>query len=112
MYKRQLSDPAVPTAALTVHAVLIGALRTALTSRLEELELWELYQQIELPLCSVLAEMEEEGVLVDRGALVQFGEMLSERIGQVQARIYDPVSYTHLDVYKRQRYLQRGAGRL
>ena len=30
-----------------------------------------------------------EGVLVDRGALVQFGEMLSERIGQVQARIYD-----------------------
>ena len=84
-----LSDPAVPTAALTVHAVLIGALRTALTSRLEELELWELYQQIELPLCSVLAEMEGEGVLVDRGALVQFGEMLSERIGQVQARIYD-----------------------
>ena len=50
---------------------------------------WELYQQIELPLCSVLAEMEGEGVLVDRGALVQFGEMLSERIGQVQARIYD-----------------------
>jgi len=47
-----------------------------------------LYQQIELPLCSVLAEMEREGVLVDRGALVQFGEMLSERIGQVQARIY------------------------
>ena len=84
-----LADPAVPTAALTVHAVLIGALRTALTSRLEELELWELYQQIELPLCSVLAEMEGEGVLVDRGALVQFGEMLSERIGQVQARIYD-----------------------
>ena len=28
-------------------------------------------------------------MLVDRGALVQFGEMLSERIGQVQARIYD-----------------------
>ena len=111
-----LSDPAVPTAALTVHAVLIGALRTALTSRLEELELWELYQQIELPLCSVLAEMEGEGVLVDRGALVQFGEMLSERIGQVQARIYDlagedtfninstqqlgPVSYTHLRAHE------------
>ncbi|MGI5933819.1 MAG: DNA polymerase I [Lawsonibacter sp.] len=83
-----LSDPAAPAAALTAHAVLIGGLRTTLTRRLEELDLFELYQQIELPLCSVLAEMEREGVLVDRGALVQFGEMLSERIGQVQARIY------------------------
>lgn len=83
-----LADPAVPAAALTAHAVLIGALRATLTKRLEELDLFELYQQIELPLCSVLAEMEREGVLVDRGALVQFGEMLSERIGQVQARIY------------------------
>ena len=83
-----LADPTVPAAALTAHAVLIGALRAALAKRLEKLDLLELYQQIELPLCSVLAEMEREGVLVDRGALVQFGEMLSERIGQVQARIY------------------------
>ena len=83
-----LADPAVPATALTAHAVLIGGLRAALAKRLEKLDLLELYQQIELPLCSVLAEMEREGVLVDRGALVQFGEMLSERIGQVQARIY------------------------
>ena len=83
-----LADPAVPATALTAHAVLIGGLRAALTRRLEELELLALYQEIELPLCSVLAEMEGEGVLVDRGALAQFGEMLSERIGQVQARIY------------------------
>ena len=83
-----LADPTVPAAALTAHAVLIGALRAALAKRLEKLDLLELYQQIELPLCSVLAEMEREGVLVDQGALVQFGEMLSERIGQVQARIY------------------------
>ena len=83
-----LADPAVPATALTAHAVLIGGLRAALTRRLEELELFALYQEIELPLCSVLAEMEGEGVLVDRGALARFGEMLSERIGQVQARIY------------------------
>jgi DNA polymerase-1 len=83
-----LADPAVPATALTAHAVLIGGLRAALTRRLEELELLALYQEIELPLCSVLAEMEGEGVLVDRGALARFGEMLSERIGQVQARIY------------------------
>ena len=46
--------------------------------------MWDLYETIELPLCSVLAEMEAEGFLIDRGALVSFGEMLT------------PVSYTHL----------------
>lgn len=51
--------------------------------------MWELYQSIELPLCSVLAEMETEGVLVDRGALAAFGEMLAQRIDQVQRNIYE-----------------------
>ena len=44
---------------------------------------------MDLPLCPVLAEMEEIGVLVDRGALVEFGEMLSQGIDKVQATIYE-----------------------
>ena len=46
------------------------------------------YQQIELPLCPVLAEMEREGMLVDRGALIRFGEMLSQGIQGAQAAIF------------------------
>ena len=53
--------------ALISHCALIGALHQTLRKRLEELDLWTLYQQIELPLCPVLAEMEREGMLVDRG---------------------------------------------
>ena len=83
-----LADPAAPMGALISHCVLIGALHQTLRKRLEELDLWTLYQQIELPLCPVLAEMEREGMLVDRGALIRFGEMLSQGIQGAQAAIF------------------------
>ena len=84
-----LADPAAPAAALLSHTALIGALRRTLSQRLEELGLNKIYDQVDLPLCPVLAEMEEIGVLVDRGALVEFGEMLSDGIDKVQAAIYE-----------------------
>ncbi|MBS6348333.1 MAG: DNA polymerase I [Oscillospiraceae bacterium] len=84
-----LADPAAPAAALLSHTALIGALRKTLSQRLEELGLNKIYQEVDLPLCPVLAEMEEIGVLVDRGALVAFGEMLSQGIDKVQATIYE-----------------------
>ncbi len=84
----KLADPAVPLAALTSHCALIGALRNTLSQRLEELGMKTLYETVELPLCRVLAEMETAGFLIDRGALVQFGAMLSSRIETVQSRIY------------------------
>ena len=83
-----LADPAVPTGALMSHASLIGSLRETLTGRLRELGMWDLYETIDLPLCGVLAEMEQEGFLIDRGALAEFGQMLSGRIAQVQQEIY------------------------
>ena len=83
-----LADPAAPAAALMAHTALIGALRDTLSQRLEELGMTKLYQEVELPLCTVLAEMETEGFLIDRGALVQFGEMLAGRIDTAQANIY------------------------
>ena len=83
-----LSDPTAPLAALMSHCAWIGALREVLEKRLRVLGMWELYETVDLPLCSLLAEMETEGFLIDRGALAQFGEMLSGRIDQAQAAIY------------------------
>ena len=83
-----LTDLAVSCGALMSHCALIGALVDTLTHRLKELDMWELYQTVELPLCTVLAEMETEGFLIDRKALAEFGEMLSGRIEQAQAGIY------------------------
>lgn len=48
----------------------------------------ELFRDIELPLCRVLADMELAGFLVDRRALMEFGESLSESIAELQGRIY------------------------
>ncbi|MEY8404002.1 DNA polymerase I [Oscillospiraceae bacterium 44-34] len=83
-----LSDPAAPMAALMSHCAWIGALHEVLEKRLKELGMWELYEKVELPLCPVLAEMEAEGFLIDRGALAEFGDMLSGRIDEVQKTIY------------------------
>lgn len=83
-----LSDPAAPLAALMSHCAWTGALRETLEKRLKKLGMWELYETVDLPLCPVLAGMETEGFLIDRGALVEFGEMLAGRIDQVQKTIY------------------------
>ena len=83
-----LGDPAGPAEALAAHCGLILALRDVLSEKLEELGMTALYREVELPLCPVLAEMEETGFLIDRGALADFGEMLSGRIDRAQASIF------------------------
>lgn len=68
---------------------LIGALYEKLAPQLDELGLTKLLQEMEIPLCSVLANMERRGVLVDKGALSRFGEMLTGRIADTQKAIYE-----------------------
>ena len=84
-----LADLGVSAGAFLSHCALVAALEPVLTGRLKELGMWELYQTVELPLCSVLAEMEQEGFLIDRRALAEFGEMLSGRIQTAQKNIFD-----------------------
>ena len=83
-----LSDPVAPMAALLSHCALIGALHKELGEQLEALGMHQLYYDIELPLCAVLASMEHIGFRVDRKALVAFGEMLDGRIAEDVADIY------------------------
>ena len=69
------------------HAVWL--LHDALSVKLRELELEKLYSEIELPLCAILAEMETTGFLVDKAALISFGEMLTVSIAQTEAQVYE-----------------------
>lgn len=48
----------------------------------------ELYTTVELPLCHVLAKMEQEGIAVDQGALQNFSKLLATRIGELQTEIF------------------------
>ena len=70
------------------HAALILALYEVLPPKLEELGLMRVYQEIELPLCPVLAEMEVAGMLVDDQALTQFGDVLKTGIAALQEEIF------------------------
>lgn len=55
---------------------------------LKETGMWELFEQVEMPLCEVLASMEHTGFKVDRNALVMYGEMLDEKIKESTAEIF------------------------
>ena len=59
--------------ALISYTAAVSALHGTLAPKLRELEMEELYYNVELPLCRVLADMETAGFLVDRDALADFG---------------------------------------
>lgn len=71
------------------HVGLIEKLYPVLDAKLKELGMDRLLTDLELPLCRVLAEMEQKGIHVDRGALTDFGQMLSERIEETRSNIYE-----------------------
>lgn len=70
-------------------AQAIWALRGPLEEKLKELGMDKLYASAELPLCRVLAEMEQIGFFVDRKALYDFGESLNADIAAFQASVWN-----------------------
>ena len=85
--EKELGEAAV-TANLFARTAAVAALRETLAPKLRELELEPLYYDVELPLCAVLARMEQRGFLIDRAALAQFGETLQTSITQLEQQIY------------------------
>ena len=83
-----LGDRAAAAAALLSYTAAVAALRETLAPKLRELDLEPLYYDVELPLCAVLARMEQRGFLIDRAALAQFGETLQTSITQLEQQIY------------------------
>ena len=69
-------------------AEAIWNLRPVLTEQLRENGMEQLYLEMELPLCTVLYRMEKRGIAIDRERLVEFGQMLSQRIDDCETLIY------------------------
>ena len=66
----------------------VWALQPVLHEKMDAQAMLPLYTDIELPLCPVLARMEQAGFLVDRKALYDFGERLTSSIEQLQQSIW------------------------
>lgn len=64
------------------------ALSENLKIQLEQTEMTDLYNDIELPLCEVLASMEHYGIKADRDGIEEFGVGLKEKIEELTKDIY------------------------
>ena len=70
-------------------AEAVYRLREATEKKLAQLGMTMLFYDIEMPLCRVLADMQEQGFLIDRAALSSFGESLTGTIAELERAIYD-----------------------
>lgn len=57
--------------------------------KLKDLDMWELFSTIEMPLVETLASMEHEGIIVDEKVLDEIGDALAEEIQGLEASIYE-----------------------
>ena len=64
-------------------------LKEKLQEELSRQGMEKLYQEIELPLCTVLYRMENRGIGIDAGLLKNFGIMLSDKISALEEAIFN-----------------------
>ncbi|MBE5957976.1 MAG: DNA polymerase I [Lachnospiraceae bacterium] len=65
--------------------------RKILTSKLEEANMLDLYNNLELPLVYALYDMEVTGVKVEKDKLAEYSKILSEKIDVIMNEIYEEV---------------------
>lgn len=68
-----------------------------LCDQLNDMDMYQLYTEIELPTVYVLEHMEKEGIRVDGDALKEYGEMLGEKIAALEETIYQEAG-THFNI--------------
>ena len=83
-----LGDVHMAQAAFASYCTAIAALREHQEPLLRERGMWELFSQVEMPLCGVLADMERSGMRCDAKALYAFGELLQKRMEELEQSIY------------------------
>ena len=64
-------------------------LKNCLEPKLKEADVEHLFYEIEMPLVRVLAEMEMNGVLIDTESLKETSELFTQRLQQLEHRIYE-----------------------
>ncbi|MFJ7950278.1 DNA polymerase I [Lysinibacillus sp. NPDC096418] len=69
-------------------AFAVWTLQPKLETLLRENEQFDLYKNLELPLASILSEMESEGITVNRATLEKMGQDLKEKLTVIEQDIY------------------------
>ncbi len=80
-----------PSSALPKKAYALGALWDKLSDKIEKNGQHDLFYDVEMPLCYVLASMQVYGFGVDKKSLAEFGDMLMVEIDSIKAEIFAAV---------------------
>ena len=72
-----------------INVYCIGKLAEMLTEKLKEVNETSLFNEIEMPLVKVLADMQYTGIYVDKQELISYGELLKKEIEVLTRKIYE-----------------------
>ncbi len=93
--RKQISMAEVPVSKVAPYAaadvVMVQRLIQLLEKDLEERRATRLFQQVEMPLVWVLAEMEMHGVLLDTEFLAQMSARLAQRLHELEEKVFQAV---------------------
>jgi len=73
----------------SIKAYIINKLQQVLIDKLEEANQLKLFNEIEMPLLPILAQMQYNGMHVDKKELIEYGEILKEQIEKLKRNIYE-----------------------
>ena len=72
-----------------IYTYVIAKLIEVMEQKMQEISSRDLFKNIEMPLVKVLAEMQYEGIYVDKEELISFGDKLKEEIESIKQEIYN-----------------------
>ncbi len=70
------------------HCPTLPALRDLFTPQLHEMGLWDIFQDMEMPLMCVLARMEQYGVRIDEKGLAETSHLYTKEMTGIEEEIY------------------------
>ena len=95
--KSQITMASVPTAQAGAYACADADMTLRLKHKLEPdlraASLWSLFSSIEMPLVTVLADMEREGIAIDAAYLREMSRTLGDRLGSLEEATYEAVGH-------------------
>ena len=71
-----------------LYTYVIGASKPKLLEELQNINSLELFNDIEMPVATILADMQIEGVYVDEKEIIKYGETLKKHIEELRIDIY------------------------
>lgn len=86
--KRQVPEADVMYSHVANKVVALGLLHEPLKARLVELEMEDLYLEIDFPLAEILAEIELRGFKVDGDILIEKSQEVDQRLASMEESIY------------------------